>query len=90
MVNRFLNDLTLGTDVKCQTVTTSSTALANTSGATRTITDAIKASFLAGNNALDNQTFNTQLSSNNSTRIATTEDTYSQSLYLQWYSFQHK
>jgi hypothetical protein len=72
MRNRFLNFLTLGTNVQCQTVTTSGITLANTS-ATRTITNARKASFLAGNNALDNQDFVTQLSTDNSTRMATNE-----------------
>ena len=72
MKERFLNDLSLGINVKCQTVTSSSTVLANTSS-TRTITDARKASFLAGNNALNNQNFVTQISSNNSTRFATNE-----------------
>lgn len=71
MVNRFLNELTFGTNVKCQTVTTSGTTLANTSSS-RTIIDNLKATFLAGNNALDNQNFLTQVSTDTSTRIATT------------------
>jgi len=72
MVNRFLNELTLGTNVKGPTVTTSSTALANTTGS-RTIINNINATIFSANNALDTQDFPTQLSTDNSTRIATTE-----------------
>jgi hypothetical protein len=71
MTDRFLNNMSFGANFQCQTVTTSGTTLANTS-ATRTITNARKASFLTENHALDLQTFNTQSSTDNSTRIATT------------------
>ena len=68
----FLGSLTLGENVSCQTVTTNGTSLAN-SNSKRTILTSKNNDFLAGNNALDNQTFNTQVSTNNSTRFATTE-----------------
>ena len=72
MVSRFLNDLTLGTNVKSPTVTTNSTALATTAGS-RTIISGINVTIFSGNNALDTQDFPTQSSTDNSTRIATTE-----------------
>jgi hypothetical protein len=74
MTTSFLNNLTLGANVKCQTIVSSGTTLANTS-ATRTIINGKISSLLSGNNALDNQTFVTQASTDNSTKIATTEYT---------------
>lgn len=71
MVDRFLNDLTLGANVKSPTVTTSSTALATTA-ASRTIISGINTTIFSANNALDTQEFVTQASTDNSTRIATT------------------
>lgn len=72
MRSRFLNFMEWGTNIQCQTVTTSGITLANTS-ATRTITNARKASLLLGNNTLDNVELTTQASTDNSTRIATNE-----------------
>jgi hypothetical protein len=78
MTSSFLNDLTLGANVKCQTVVSSGTYLANTS-ATRTIINNKTSTLLSGNNALDNQTFVTQGSTDSSTKIATTEYTQTSS-----------
>jgi hypothetical protein len=69
MVDKFLNELTLGANVKSPTVTTSSTALATTA-ASRTIINGINATIFSANNALDTQEFVTQASTDNS--IATT------------------
>jgi hypothetical protein len=71
MVSNFLGNMTLGPNVSCQTVTTNGISLANSSS-TRTIVNSKKTDFLADNNTLDIQTFVTQSSSDNSTRIATT------------------
>ena len=68
----FFRKFNIRENVSCQTVTTNGTSLAK-SNSTRTILTSKNTSFLAGNNALDNQTFNTQVSTDNSTRIATTE-----------------
>jgi hypothetical protein len=72
MRDRFLNYMSWGPNIQCRTVTTSGITLANTA-ATRTITNARKASLLAGNNSLNNVELITEATTDNSTRIATNE-----------------
>ena len=74
MVARFLNDLTLSGNVSVSASSTNDTHIASSS-TTRTIFGLANGIFLAGNNAMGTQTFPTQASTNNSTRIATTEFT---------------